>query len=119
MRERTGRLPIEFTALRCISRGRGLRRILFDQRLYVDTLTTTWKAKLNRARITAMVGPERARELFVEDSPLDHFVVGEAAGERWGAPTSCAAAWEDSDTQTAKLVGGPRLTVAPGDERRR
>ena len=57
------------------------------------TLTTTWKAKLNRARITAMVGPERARELFVEDSPLDHFIVGEPAGKgerrgRLGRPPS-------------------------------
>lgn len=38
------------------------------------TLTSTWKQKLNRQWITERVGLDHARDLFVSDSPLDHFV---------------------------------------------
>ena len=116
IRERAGRLPIEFTVLGYKPRPWTPADTFLISAYMWKTLTTTWKAKLNRARITAMVGPERARELFVEDSPLDHFIVGEAAGKgerrgRLGRPPS-----DDSTTETAGLGGGPRLTVASGGD---
>ena len=43
-------------------------------------LAETWEWELNRARVTQMVGAERARDLFVVDNPNDHFIVGEADG---------------------------------------
>lgn len=42
-----------------------------------QTLTDTWERKLDRARVEARVGPERSKELFAEDSPMDHFVIGD------------------------------------------
>lgn len=119
MRERAGRLPIEFTVLRYKPRPWTPADTFLISAYMWKTLATTWKAKLNRARITAMVGPERARELFVEDSPLDHFIVGEPAG-KGGAPRRVARPpVGDSDTQTAGLVGGPRSSFAPGEYRGR
>lgn len=40
-------------------------------------LAETWQWELSRAKLTALVGPERARELFVVDSPDDHVIVGD------------------------------------------
>src|SRR5271168_3201654 len=79
--ERSGRLPIEFTLLRYKPRPWTAADTFLISAYMWKTLTSTWKAKLNRGRITALVGPERARELFVEDSPLDHFIVGAASGK--------------------------------------
>ena len=77
--ERRGRLPIEFTLLR-YQPGPWSPADTYLISLYMwKTLTSTWKWKLNRQWITAQVGQERARELFVEDSPLDHFIVGTLA----------------------------------------
>ncbi len=54
-------------------------------------LTETWEWELSRGKVTAIVGPLRARELFIVDSPLDHFIVGgeESAGR--SAPAKKAA----------------------------
>jgi penicillin amidase len=41
------------------------------------TLTNTWERELNRAKVTERVGADRAKDLFSDDSPMDHFVVGD------------------------------------------
>src|SRR5580700_2032843 len=127
--ERSGRLPIEFTVLRYKPRPwRAADTFLISAYMW-KTLTTTWKAKLNRARITALVGPKRARDLFVEDSPLDHFIVGAASG-KGDLPGHLVEPPEgDSDTETAGLdrraergqisTPGPRSSVASGHDRDR
>lgn len=70
------RLPMEFTVLRYEPREwRPADSLLIGAYMYKE-LTSTWRAELNRAAVTARVGPERARELFVTESALDHFVVG-------------------------------------------
>src|ERR1700733_437591 len=74
--ERRDRLPIEFTMLRYEPRAWTPADTFLISAYMWKTLTTTWKAKLNRARITALVGPERAKDLFVVDSALDHYIVG-------------------------------------------
>lgn len=95
--ERGGQLPIEFVAL-------GYKPWLWTPAdtylisLYMyKTLTSTWKEKLNRQWITEKVGEERARDLFVSDSPLDHFIwtAGtslrrRAAGARFSSATRVA-----------------------------
>jgi len=40
-------------------------------------LAETWEWELSRARLTEIVGPERARDLFTVDSPDDRFIVGD------------------------------------------
>src|SRR6202050_3814545 len=127
--ERSGRLPIEFTLLRYKPRPWTAADTFLISAYMWKTLTTTWKAKLNRARITSLVGAERARELFVEDSPLDHFIVGAALGKA-DAPGQLVQPPEgDSDTETAELVRetgrhqlsarSARLNVAYRDDRDR
>jgi penicillin amidase len=58
------------------------------------TLTSTWKEKLNRQWITEKVGAERARDLFIGDSPLDHFIWTAGAS----LPSGAAAAGFQSST---------------------
>ncbi|MFZ0634112.1 MAG: penicillin acylase family protein [Candidatus Acidiferrales bacterium] len=86
--ERQGRLPIEFTVLRYKPRHWTPTDTFLISAYMWKTLTTTWKAKLNRARITALIGPDRARDLFVVDSPLDHFIVGALPQVEPGAPAA-------------------------------
>lgn len=72
--QREKKLPIEFVVL-------GYKPAFWTPAdtylisLYMyRTLTATWQEKLNRQWIAAKVGPDRAREMFVENSPLDHFI---------------------------------------------
>src|SRR6202142_1694816 len=129
MAERSGRLPIEFTLLRYKPRPWTAADTFLISAYMWKTLTTTWKAKLNRGRITALVGAERARELFVEDSPLDHFIVGAGGGKADGPGHLVEPPEGDSDTETAEFVGsaeqpgkgrdlsgGPALRVASGED---
>src|SRR5277367_5603883 len=76
--ERGGKLPIEFVALGYRPRAWTPTDTYLISLYMYKTLTSTWKEKLNRQWITEKVGEERARDLFVSDSPLDHFIL--AAG---------------------------------------
>jgi penicillin G amidase len=70
--ERGGKLPIEFAALGYKPQPwTPVDTYLISLYMY-KTLTSTWKEKLNRQWITQKVGEERARDMFVVDSPLDH-----------------------------------------------
>ncbi len=71
------RLPIEFSLMGYAPRPwTPTDTYLIDLYMW-KTLTSTWKSKLNRQWVMAKVGPERAAQMFVEDSPLDHYVVGQ------------------------------------------
>src|SRR5277367_4868571 len=72
--ERGGKLPIEFVALGYRPRAWTPTDTYLISLYMYKTLTSTWKEKLNRQWITEKVGEERARDLFVSDSPLDHFI---------------------------------------------
>jgi penicillin amidase len=71
------KLPIEFSLLSYAPKPwTPTDTYLIDLYMW-KTLTSTWKSKLNRQWVTAKVGPERAAQMFVEDSPLDHYIVGQ------------------------------------------
>ena len=72
--ERGKKLPIEFVALGYTPRPWTPADTYLISLYMYKTLTSTWKEKLNRQWITEKVGAERAREMFVSDSPLDHFI---------------------------------------------
>lgn len=93
IKERRGRLPIEFTLLRYQPRPWTPADTYLISLYMWKTLTSTWKWKLNREWITEQVGPERARDLFAVDSPLDHFIVGapEKTPARHAGPTAALA----------------------------
>jgi penicillin amidase len=94
--QRGGNLPIEFVALGYKPRPWTPADTYLISLYMYKTLTSTWKEKLNRQWITAKVGEERARDLFVSDSPLDHFI--------WTAETSLPAT-----AATAALQSSSRL----------
>ena len=83
--QRSRHLPVEFLVLGYKPRPWTPADTYLISLYMYKTLTSTWREKLNRQWIVQKVGLERAHDLFVEDSPLDHFIVGgEPAGERSG-----------------------------------
>lgn len=76
--QRRGCLPVEFRLLGYKPRPWTPADTYLISLYMYKTLTETWKEKLNRQWVTDRVGADRAKELFVEDSPLDHYIVGGA-----------------------------------------
>ena len=72
--QRGKRLPLEFVALGYRPRPWTPADTYLISLYMYRTLTSTWQEKVNRQWIMSKVGPNRARDLFVEDSPLDHFI---------------------------------------------
>jgi penicillin amidase len=77
--ERRDRLPMEFSLLGYKPRPWTPADTYLISLYMWKTLTSTWKSKLNRRWVTAKVGPERAAQMFVVDSPLDHYIAGAPA----------------------------------------
>lgn len=82
------------------------------------TLADTREREMNRAKVTARAGADRAKELFSIESPLDHFVVGDPNVPNDGSQRSATDPDEgddDDDMQPdtvfkadlAKPLGGP------------
>jgi penicillin amidase len=72
--QRGKKLPLEFILLGYQPRPWTSADTYLISLYMYRTLTSTWQEKLNRQWIIAKVGPDRARDLFVADSPLDHFI---------------------------------------------
>ncbi len=134
--QRGKNLPIEFVALGYKPRlWTPADTYLISLYMY-RTLTSTWQEKLNRQWITAKVGPDRARDLFVEDSPLDHYIwkTGSPASQPISPKTKASAAsahstgdtppfapivWEAAltflaqfDEQTSEIIGSNNFVVS-------
>lgn len=87
MEHHQSRLPLEFRVLGYQPRPWAPTDTLLVHAYMYEVLTTTWRWELNRARVEAKVGPERAREMYPVESRLDHFIVGdEKAGEAPARP---------------------------------
>jgi len=70
-------LPLEFSLLRYKpAPWRPADTLAISAYMY-RTLTDTWQRELNRAKVTERAGADRAKDLFAEDAPMDHFVVGD------------------------------------------
>ena len=134
--QRGGKLPIEFMALGYKpSAWTPADTYLISLYMY-KTLTSTWKEKLNRQWITEKVGAERARDLFVADSPLDHFIwtgdspppsgassldlkkSAEWSGVQDGEPPFAPIAWETAhgflaqfEQESAEIIGSNNFVV--------
>jgi penicillin amidase len=110
------RLPFEFTVLRYKPDPWTPRDTFLISAYMWQTLTTTWKAKLNRARISAKVGPERARDVFTIDSPLDHFILGaeeEGGGSQGGKSRGTGAAGHGGESRASREEHFPAVGQAP------
>jgi len=136
--ERRGRLPIEFTVLGYKPAPWTATDTYLISLYMYKTLTSTWKSKLNRQWITDKVGVEKARDLFVSDSPLDHYIVGGSApaaappaktpvhaearlqtGASRNAPPFRAREWDAAqsslwqfETETSEIIGSNSFVVS-------
>lgn len=90
-------LPIEFSLLRYKPQPWTPADTLAISAYMYQTLTDTWEDELDRAKVTAKVGPERAKELFSPDAAMDHFVVGDPNDKEDGAKRAHAEDGEDDD----------------------
>jgi len=114
--QQRSRLPIEFSLLGYTPRPwTPTDTYLIDLYMW-KTLTSTWKSKLNRQWVTSKVGAERAAQMFVEDSQLDHFIVGQTeAGStaRTARPSSKVISTKLANPQPGEAA--PFASRAPGE----
>jgi penicillin amidase len=81
-------LPIEFTLLGYKPQPWRPSDSLAIAGYMYQTLSSTWEAELNRAKVTERVGADRAKELFSGEAAMDHFVVGDPNAAEGGAQQS-------------------------------
>jgi penicillin amidase len=137
--QRRKKLPIEFLALGYEPKPWTPADTYLISLYMYKTLTSTWQEKLNRQWIAARVGPDRARDLFVEDSPLDHYIwtAGSPASQlsspntsanrkplaadahSTDAPPFAPIVWEAArtflaqfDVQTSEIIGSNNFVVS-------
>lgn len=78
-------LPLEFRLLRYRPRPWTAADTMLVSGYMYELLTSTWKEELDRSRVTARVGAERAKDLYAVDSPYDHILFGgQTPAERSG-----------------------------------
>jgi penicillin G amidase len=70
-------LPVEFTLLKYKPQPWKPSDSLVLTGYMYRTLTDTREREINRAVVAAKAGPELAKDLFSEESSMDHFVVGD------------------------------------------
>jgi penicillin amidase len=62
-----------------------------------QTLTDTWEDEINRAKVTAHVGEDRAKDLFSPDAAMDHFVVDDPNDKKDGSQRAHSGDEDDDD----------------------
>jgi len=100
-------LPLEFSLLNYKPQPWKPTDSLVIAGYMYQTLTDTWERELDRARVEARVGNDRSKDLFSEDSPMDHFVIGNPKVPDDGSKTSRAVrhrSKEDDDDSPADTV---------------
>jgi penicillin amidase len=90
-------LPLEFSLLRYKPQPWQPADSLVIAAYMYQSLTNTWERELNRARVTELVGAERAKELFSPDAVMDHYVVGDPNIANDGSKDPKANDDEDDD----------------------
>jgi penicillin amidase len=70
-------LPLEFSLLGYTPKPWQPSDTLAISGYMYRTLTDTWERELNRAKVIERAGSDRAKDLFSEEAPMDHFVVGD------------------------------------------
>jgi penicillin G amidase len=90
-------LPLEFSLLKYQPAPWQVSDSLAISGYMYETLTNTWEDELDRAKVAQNVGWERARDLFSQDSTLDHYVVGDPSVRNAGAKKSNDDSDDDDD----------------------
>ncbi len=71
------KLPVEFTLLKYKPEPWKPTDTLVISGYMYETLTESWEDEFDRAKVTARVGAEKAKDLFSQEAMMDHFVVGD------------------------------------------
>jgi penicillin G amidase len=79
-----GSLPLEFELLGYRPRPWTAADTFLISGFMYELLTSTWRQELDRAKVIERLGPELAKDLYVVDSPLDHFIVGNERADARG-----------------------------------
>ncbi len=70
--------------------------VVFTGYMY-HTLPPFWESKLNRAKVIARAGADRAKDLFSEEAAMDHFVVGDPHVPNDGSQRSASDTGDEDD----------------------
>lgn len=98
-------LPVEFSLLHYQPEPWKSSDSLIIGAYMYQTLSNTWEAELKRAKVTARVGSERAKDLFAADAAMDRFIVGEAGDVPKNAePGNTGAEGDDPDEMDSEDV---------------
>ncbi|MGB6897109.1 MAG: penicillin acylase family protein [Candidatus Acidiferrum sp.] len=90
-------LPLEFSLLNYKPKPWQPTDSLVIAGYMYQTLTDTWERELDRAKVENLVGPDRSKDLFSEDSPMDHFVIGDPNVPNDGSKASRAVHHREDD----------------------
>ncbi|MGB2643372.1 MAG: penicillin acylase family protein [Candidatus Acidiferrum sp.] len=90
-------LPLEFSLLNYKPQPWKPSDSLVIAGYMYQTLTDTWERELDRAKVEERVGADRSKDLFSEDSPMDHFVVGDPNVPNDGSKASRAIRRREDD----------------------
>jgi penicillin G amidase len=97
-------LPLEFSLLNYKPQPwQPTDSLVISGYMYVS-LTNTWESKLDRSKVLDRVGPERAKDLFSQDAPMDHFVVGDPNVADDGSQRSLSDPGDDDDIQPETVL---------------
>jgi len=100
--EHQDRLPLEFTLLHYKPLPWQPSDTLAISGYMYRTLTDTRERELNRAKVTERAGADRAKDLFSEESAMDHFVVGDRV-----CPTTVHNALPRTTTTKMMTISNP------------
>jgi penicillin amidase len=92
-------LPLEFSLLHYKPRPWQPSDTLAISGYMYRTLTDTWERELNRAKVTELAGADRSKDLFSEEAPMDHFVIGDPNAPNDGSQRSAADANDEDDDE--------------------
>jgi penicillin amidase len=110
------KLPIEFTMLKYQPQPWLPADSLAIAGYMYQTLTNTWEDELDRAKVTARVGTDRAKDLFSQEAAMDHFVVGDPDRPGDGSQRSGKdpADEEDDDMTPDDVLKADAVPPQPG-----
>jgi penicillin G amidase len=90
-------LPLEFSLLRYKPQPWKVADMLAISGYMYRTLADTRERELHRAKVIELAGPDRAKDLFFPESPMDHFVVGDPNVPNDGSQRSATDPDDDDD----------------------
>ena len=91
------RLPLEFSLLGYKPQPWKPADTLAISGYMYRTLADTREREINRAKVTARAGADRAKDLFAIESPWDHFIVGDPNVPNDGSQRTATDPDEDDD----------------------